>query len=215
MKPFVPPLHSSLDELFAWANKNEKELWLYPRFRALLEDAAYFAEKAQGSGGRKLSLAQARYGRAAIIMSLAAIEAASNDVLVAICDLLGDQWPAECIDDPPWRHFRRLSWNKARQLLGRGRLERKVDYILNRITRETRYVPKEDFRARLRLMVLTRNRIVHMKSLSQPTRVSSILNANQVAHAARTGATTADEYVDLVEQAFSEMNLSIIAVKGS
>jgi hydroxymethylpyrimidine/phosphomethylpyrimidine kinase len=43
--------------------------------------------------------------------------------------------------------------------------------------------------------------------------LSSVLNATQVPHIARTGMKTTTEYIELVEEAFEAMNLSISVVR--
>ena len=105
----------------------DQDAWLAPKFRDLLEDAEYYAEQAQREGHPGL---RARHGRAAIVFAAAAVEAASNDALATVNDLFGDSWPAECIKEAPWCHFRRLSPKKVERLIARGSLEQKVRYLL-------------------------------------------------------------------------------------
>ncbi len=155
-----------------------------------------------------------RYARAAVIFSVAAIEAVSNDALVAICDLLCDSWPSEHIGAPPWVHFRRLSPAHLRRLLKRGRLEIKLDYLFRRVASlGSRWLPNDDFERNLRQIVQLRNRIVHMKSLGQPKTIASILNPKQISYIAKLGVKTAKEYASLLEEAFSEMKLPIQTIQ--
>lgn len=209
----LPPPDAGMDELWEYHVRMEKELWLFPKFNELLTDADYFAEHVDKLKKTGKDEQAGRYARAAVIFSLAAIEAASNDALVTIHEFFTDSWPAECSGEPPWVHFRRLSPTSVTRLLKRGRLEKKVDYLLQCLASlRAVWEPSVDFDLHLRQLVQVRNRIVHMKSLSQPKKMASILNPKQIAYVAKLGAETAKEYVSLLEEAFSEMKLPIQAI---
>jgi hypothetical protein len=214
------PHHSSdvgMDELWDDYVHMEKVLWLFPKFNELLADAEYFAHHVDKLKRAENHEQAGRYARAAVIFSLAAIEAASNDALVTIHDLLADSWPAECIGDPPWVYFRRLSPAPVTRLLKRGRLEKKVYYLLRRITSlRTVWEPGLDFDLylrQLRQLVQVRNRIVHMKSLSQSKKIGSIFNPKQITFVANAGVETAKKYVSLLEESFSQMKLPLQTIK--
>ncbi len=207
------PDYPTINDLWRWSWRSFQDLWLLPRFRDLLADSEYFAGKIQKVKARKPSPEQGMYARAAVILSVAAIEAASNDALASIKGLLGDQWPSGHVKDAPWKHFRGLSYDKVKRLLERGRLERKIQYVLARIERGTGSSPSGNFLARLRQSVLIRNRILHFRSLTQPKKVRSILDPNQIGHNANLAVETAREYLDLLEEGFEEMNLQIAAIK--
>jgi hypothetical protein len=200
--PPPPGPDATLDDLWEWSVKMDQDAWLAPRFRELLEDAEYYGEQAQGEANPEL---RARYGRAAIVFAAAAVEAVSNDALATVRDLFGDPWPAECIKDPPWCHFRRLSPTRVDRLIARGSLEEKVRYLLARVD----YWLDDDFASRFRTLVKMRNRIVHLQSLFQPTKANPLLNSKQVVHIAASAVNAAREYVDCVEEGFRELKLPI------
>ena len=82
----------------------DKRDWRKPHPGDLLFDAQDFYKKSLRSPKRAV---QARYGRASLILGVAAIEAISNDTLASIYELLMDTWPSECVGLPPWMLERR------------------------------------------------------------------------------------------------------------
>jgi len=206
-KKILPPgPDAGLDELWEWSVKMDQDAWLEPKFRDLLEDAEYYAEQAHREANPGL---RARYGRAAIVFAAAAVEAASNDALAIVNDLFGDSWPAECIKQAPWCHFRRLSSKRVERLIARGSLEQKVRYLLARVDGISGIWLDDDFAPKFRTLIRMRNRIVHLQSLSQPAKANPLLNSEQVVHIAASAVKTSREYVDWVEEGFEEMKLPI------
>ena len=201
-----PGPDATLNELWEWNVGMDDDDWLVPRFRDLLEDAEYYTEQAQREANLGL---RARHGRAAIVFAVAAVEAASNDALATVDDLFGDSWPAECIKEAPWCHFRRLSPKRVKRLIERGSLEQKVRYLLARVNGISGIWLDDDFARRFRTLVKMRNRIVHLQSLWQPTKASPLLNSKQVVHIAAGAVETAGEYVDCLEEGFETMNLAM------
>jgi hypothetical protein len=82
----MPRISASLD----W----DKRDWRRPQSGDLLFDAQDLYKKSIRSPKRAV---QARYGRASLILGVAAIEAISNDTLASIYELLMDAWPSECV----------------------------------------------------------------------------------------------------------------------
>lgn len=199
----------TMGELWEDYVKERRERTVLPKFDELLADAMFFWGQLEASSGNLGN--QARYARAVIVFSSAAIEAVTNDALAAIDELMGWQpWPAESIKEPPFVYFRRLSHDRVRRLRKRGRVKQKVEYILARLeSREGWPFAERDLSARLRQVARIRTRIVHMESLSTPHYLPSILNPKQVRKIAGLAINTALEYCGLLEEGFSKMNLPI------
>ncbi len=198
----------TMDELWRAYVKERRERTLLPKFDELLADAMFFMEQLRTSSGNLGN--QARYGRAVIVFSSAAIEAVTNDALAAIDELMQWQpWPTESIKEPPFVYFRRLSHDKVRRLQKRGSVKKKVEYILSRLESGEGTFTERDLAARLRQVARIRIRIVHMSSLSMPNHMPSILNPKQVRKIAELAINIALEYCGLLEEGFSRMNLPI------
>jgi len=198
----------TIDELWQDYVKELRDRTLLPKFDELLADAMFFMEQLEASSGNPAN--QARYARAAIVFSAAAIEAVTNDSLAAIDELMQWQpWPAESIKEQPFVYFRRLSHDRVRRLQMRGSARQKVEYILARLETGEGPFAERDLADRLRQMARIRIRIVHMSSLSKPNHLPSILNPKQVRNLAELAVNTALEYCGLLEEGFSRMNLPI------
>lgn len=200
----------TIGELWESYVKERQANWLWPRFDELLKDARLFREEMESSTD---AVIQARYARATVVFSSATIEAASNDALVTINDLMRCTWPAEEIDEPPWVYFRRLSRDRPRRLLKSGSLRQKIKYVLARLEKGIGWIP-EDLNGRLLLMAKIRNRILHMRSLSKPRHLPSVMNSKQIRYVAKIAVTTADEYTVLLRQGLDWMKLPMERFKG-
>lgn len=200
----------TIGELWATYVKERQRNLLWPRFDELLKDARLYLEGMETSTDPVI---QARYARATVVFSSATIEAASNDALVTINDLMRSTWPAEEINEPPWVYFRRLSRDRPWRLLKSGSLRQKMKYVLARLEKGIGWIP-EDLNGRLPQMAKIRNRIVHMKSLSKPRHLPSVLSSKQIRYVAKIAVTTADEYTVLLVNGLSWMNLPMERFRG-
>ncbi|MEE9550934.1 MAG: hypothetical protein V3W08_11125 [Candidatus Binatia bacterium] len=198
----------TMDELWRDYVKHVRDRTLLPKFDELLADAMFFVEQLEACSGNPAN--QARYARAVIVFSSAAIEAVTNDALVTIDDLMQYQpWPMESIKEPPFVYFRRLSHDRVRRLQKRGSVKQKVEYILSRLETGEGPFAERDLATRMRQLARIRIRIVHMSSLSRPHHLPSVMNPKQVRNVAKIAVNTALEYCGLVEEGFSRMNLPI------
>jgi hypothetical protein len=199
-----------LDKLSRQSVKEWDEMWLQPRYAELLEDAQDFTER---SSAVKNPQEKGRFGRAAVILAAATVEAVSNDALATIVDFHGESWPAEHRDDPPWVHFRGRSERVPARLLDRGRIDKKSDYLLDLVWRSSPVPIIADVDRRLAVLAKMRNRIAHMKSLSRPNHMPSITGA-QIAHIGKQAAETASDYVWYLEEGLGSMKLPIQVFRG-
>ncbi len=198
----------TMGELWRAYVKEFRDRILLPKFDELLADAMFFGEQLEASSGNPAN--QARYARAVIVFSSAAIEAVTNDALLTIDGLMQYQpWPAEYIKEPPFVYFRRLSHDRVRRLQKRGPAKQKVEYILSRLKTGEGLFAERDLATRMRQLARIRIRIVHMASLSRPQHLPSVMNPKQVQNLAILALNTALEYCGLVEEGFSRMKLPI------
>jgi hypothetical protein len=199
-----------LDKLWRQSVKEWDEMWLQPRYAELLEDAQDFTQRSSAATNPQ---EKGRFGRAAVILAAATVEAVSNDALATIVDFHGESWPAEHRDDPPWVHFRGRSERVPARLLNRGRIEKKSDYLLDLVWRSSPVPMFRDFDQRLAILAKMRNRIAHMTSLSQPNHIPSISGA-QIAYMAQQATETASDYVWYLEEGLASMKLPIQVLRG-
>jgi len=200
----------SIDDLWQEMVKESQKsykLWLQPKSGDLLGDAKYFLERAKAAKERRI---RARHGRAALVISVAAIEAITNDGLATIYELFAESWPSEVVDSPPWACFKRISSRPVQRLLKRGKLWDKINYIRRRIDL---WVPEEHLWSRLRQVIQARNRVVHMSYLRDPNKYPSVLNDRQVTHTAKIAYETASEYISLLNDGFEEIKLPIVTIR--
>ena len=200
----------SIQELWEQHVKKSYASWVQPKSGDLLGDAKYFLDRIKTGSDPRI---RARYGRSSLLLSIAAIEAITNDGLTTIYGFLGDTWPSECANDPPWIYFRRTSWKRVGRLLMKGRIVKKIEYLFSHIERLTDIDIPDDLRPRLRQIFQTRNRIAHMTYLSDPKKYFSVFNDRQVAYAAKVAYDTAKEYIDLLKEGFEEINLPIETIR--
>lgn len=186
--------------------------WDRPQPGDLLFDARDFCKKAKDATKRAL---QARYGRASLLLSVASIEAVSNDTLVSIYELLVDSWPSECVNEEPWVYFKRVSDRPIERLLRRhGSLSRKIQYVLRHLRRLS-FVSDDELdrlEGRLKRVIQARNRIVHMTYLLNPGKHASVLNPRQVVHLASVALDAATDYIRSVAYTFEEINLPVSTI---
>jgi hypothetical protein len=200
----MPRISASVD----W----DKRDWRKPQPGDLLFDAQDFYKKSIRSPKRAV---QARYGRASLILSVAAIEAISNDTLASIYELLMDAWPSECVGLPPWMYFRRLSYRPVERLLFRRRsLRAKLLYIFRLLHRFSTTPDQEldSLEKNVKRAVMARNRVVHMSYLLTPGKHGPMLNPRQVVPVAKAALEAADRYAGEVGYTFEEMKLPVSTI---
>lgn len=200
----------SIEELWQREVKKSYQSWVQPKSGDLLGDARYFLNKTEAVVEPRI---RARYGRAALVVSVAAIEAITNDGLAAIYWLLVDCWPSECVGNPPWCYFKGTSWRPVERLLKRGKLTKKIEYLLRHLNRYTISTPSDDLLSRLGQVVQARNRIVHMTYLLNPKKYPSVLKDRQVVHTAGVAYETALEYINFLNDGFEEIKLPIGTIR--
>jgi hypothetical protein len=200
----------TIEELWQRDVKRSYESWVQPKSGDLLGDAKYFLDKTKSVAEPRI---RARYGRAALVTSVAAIEALTNDALAAIYWLLVDSWPSEVVDSPPWLYFRKVSSVPVERLLKRGKLTKKIQYLLRHIYRVTILTPADDLSARLAQVVQARNRVVHMTYLWNPKKYPSVLRDRQVVYVANVAYKAASEYISFLHEAFEEIKLPIETIR--
>jgi len=190
--------------------------WDRPKPGDLLFDAEDFSKKAKQTRKRAV---RARYSRASILLSVAAVEATTNDTLAVLAELLGEACPSECENLEPWVWFRRISYRALQRLVERpaSLTRRKLPYVfrlLRRISIETEdYL--ESLQKRLNWAIMFRNRITHMSYLNQPNLHRSVLNPAQLLHLSQASLDSAREYISLVGGTFEEVNLPVPTIVDS
>lgn len=198
------------NEIIKRMHKEEMRSWLQPKSGDLLRDVAYLQGRAAKEKGRTI---RGIYARAAIVMSVATIEAVTNDALATIYELLTDNIPSECAGEPPWCYFMGRSIRRIASLLRRGSFAKKRHYVLGQIERLTGDLPEETLLKDIDRLVLFRNRIVHMSYQERPDRYRSMLNTGQAAHIAALASDCARYYVEFLSYEFSELNLPIRTIR--
>lgn len=184
--------------------------WLQPKSGDLPRDVIYLQGRAAKESDKTIRGIQAR---SAIVMGVAPIEAATNDALATIYELLTDSIPSECIGEPPWCHFMGRSTRRIAALLQRSSFAKKRDYVLDQAERVTGYVLEDKLVKDIDRLVLFRNRIVHPSYQERPGRYQPLLNAAQMLPLAALAADSARDYLDFLSEAFSEMKLPIRTIR--
>ncbi len=197
-------------EIIQRMHKEEMRSWLQPKSGDLLRDVIYLQGRA---AKEKNQTVRGIYARAAIVMSVATIEAVTNDALATIYDLLTDSIPSECTDEPPWRYFIGRSTRRIASLLRRGSFAKKRDYVLGQIERLMGDMLEEPLVKDIDRLVLFRNRIVHMSYQERPGRYRPLLNTAQMTHMAALAGDCARRYLDFLSYSFSELNLPIRTIR--
>ena len=206
-RPAWPP---NFGEILTRMHKEEMRSWLQPKSGDLLRDVWYLQGRAVQEESRAI---RGIYARAAIVMSVATIEAVTNDALATIYELLMDSIPSECVGEPPWCYFEGRRTRRIASLLRRGSFAKKREYVLGQIERCTGDVFEEQLIKDIDRLVLFRNRIVHMSYQYRPDRYRSLLNTGQVAHIAASANKCAHHYMDFLSYEFSELNLPIRTIR--
>jgi hypothetical protein len=188
--------------------KRERAFWLAPSYGEILADVEYFWQRSTNLPDGETQ----RDARAAVVFSVSAIEAVTNDALTTVYDLLVDTWPSECRNVPPWIYFQHFNSRHVAQLITKAPVETKSDAILSWIRRSIGSAPTADLKNRIHTAVIIRNRIVHMASLSTPNRTQSVLHPRQIKYTADVALGAAQDYVRFVSESFNQMNLVIESI---
>jgi hypothetical protein len=149
------------------------------------------------------------YARSTIVMSVATIEAITNDALTVIYDLMTESVPLECLKVPPRSHFKGRSTDRIRSLLRRGLFSRKQQYVLAQIERTTGHAMESALINEIDQLRSFRNRIVHMRR----DRYGANLDDSQAVLLAERAYSSARSYLDFLTTKFSELNLPIRTVR--
>lgn len=200
----------NFEETIKRMHRQEMRSWLQPKSGDLLRDVTYLQRRTEKEGNRRI---RGIYARAAIVMSVATIEAVTNDALATIYELLMDTVPSECAREPPWCSFMDRSSRRVAALLKKGSFTKKRAYVLSQIERVRGEVPEPELIKEIERLVLFRNRIVHMSYQERPDRYRSMLNPRQAAHLAAHAAGCTRHYLNFLSDEFSEMNLPIRTIR--
>ena len=149
------------------------------------------------------------YARSTIVMSVATIEAITNDALATIYELLTDSIPAGSKKMPPWSYFVGRSTDRIKSLLRRGAFFRRQRYVLNQIKRTTGRTMDGALAKEIDLLRNFRNGIVHMSFVEKRGRYDAVLDLGEIVDVARTASSTVQGYLDFVSTAFAELKLPI------
>jgi hypothetical protein len=180
--------------------------WFQPRSGDLLRDVLYLDERLSTEANPEIC---SIYARATIIMGFAAIEAATNDALATIHELLTQAVPAARKREPPWRHFAGRSARRVDSLLRRGTFPKKRAYLLGQIARTTGNLLTVDMIQAIERLRDYRNRIVHMSYARRPERYAPMLDAERAKNMAAEASGCARGYLDFVSREFSTLRLPI------
>jgi hypothetical protein len=182
--------------------------WRKPKPGEFLYDARDFFRKAKAS---QKAASKGRYARASILLSVAAVEAISNDALLTIYELLVDSWPSECIGSAPWRFFTRVSHRPIKRLLVRQRsLAKKIQYLFHHLRRLSLSPELDDLEERLKDAIAARNRILHMEYLFKPRRAAVSLNPRQIVPLSEKALGAAEDYISELGYTFEQVNLGVV-----
>jgi hypothetical protein len=195
-----------LAEIARISARREAREGLQPTAGDLLSDV-YFLEQqiARESDDRIRGI----YARSTIVMSVATIEAITNDALTAIYDLMTESVPLECLKVPPRSHFKGRSTDRIRSLLRRGLFSRKQQYVLAQIERTTGHAMESALINEIDQLRSFRNRIVHMRR----DRYGANLDDSQAVLLAERAYSSARSYQDFLTAAFAGLNLPIRTVR--
>jgi hypothetical protein len=172
----------------------------------LLADVAHLCELATQE---QTPAARGTYARAAIVLALASVEAATNDALAAIHVLLKTSVPPGKASEPPWCHFEGRSHKYISRMLRRQRLQTRRTHVLAQIKRINRKTLGNKVIHDLNELARLRNRIVHMTYQSDPDKHQWLFDADEAVKAAALASGYAHHYVDFVIDEFAKFNLPI------
>jgi hypothetical protein len=153
------------------------------------------------------------YARSTIVMSVATIEAITNDALTTIYELMTESVPSDRMKVPPWSHFKGRSTNRIKSLLRRGTFFRKQQYILGQIERTTGQTLEGALVKEIEQLRSFRNRIVHMSFVQKRDQYRAILNGSEAVLLAARAYSSARGYRDFLIAGFSELKLPIRTVR--
>jgi hypothetical protein len=149
------------------------------------------------------------YARSTIVMSVATIEAITNDALATIYALLTDSIPVDSKKLPPWSYFVGRSTDRIKSLLRRGAFFRRQRYVLGQIKRTTGRSIDSGLAKEIDDLRNFRNGIVHMRFVEKRGSYDAVLDLGEVVDVARSASSTVQAYLDFVTTAFAELKLPI------
>jgi hypothetical protein len=204
-----PAALPDLAEIARISAPREPQEGLQPSSGDLLSDV-YFLEQqiARETDDRIRGI----YARSTIVMSVATIEAITNDALTTIYELMTDSVPSESVKVPPWSHFKGRSTNRMKSLLRRGSFFRKQQYILGQIERTTGQTLDGALVKEIEQLRNFRNQIVHMRFVQKRDQYRAILNGSEAVLLAERAYSSAKSYRDLLIAGFSALKLPIRTV---
>ena len=149
------------------------------------------------------------YARSTIVMSVATIEAITNDALATIYELLTDNIPPGSAKLPPWSYFVGRSTDRIKSLLRRGAFFQRQRYVLDQIKRTTGRTLDSALARQIELLRNFRNGIVHMSFVEKRGSYDAVHDIGELVDVARTASSTVQGYLDFVSAAFAELKLPI------
>jgi hypothetical protein len=181
-----------------------------PNSGDLLSDVYHLAQQIARETDDRL---RGIYARSTIVMSVATIEAITNDALTTIYELMTASVPSECMKVAPRSHFKGRSTNRIRSLLRRGTFFRKQQYILGQIERTTGQTLEGALVQEIEQLRSFRNRIVHMSFVQKRDQYRAILNGSEAVQLAAQAYSSAKSYRDFLIAGFSALKLPIRTVR--
>ncbi|HET9150000.1 MAG TPA: hypothetical protein VFO61_05910 [Alphaproteobacteria bacterium] len=178
--------------------------WLLPESGDLLRDVAHLqaclarAEEPEMRGV---------FARAAVVMGMAAIEAATNHALAAVAEVMRDKPPPDRAKTPPWRYFSGRSKRRVASLLRHGKFGSKRTYVLWQIERVIGKVPDESLTQAIDRLRHVRNRIVHSNYRHRPE--GEVVGEDDAQALAATAADCARRYRDFLKRGFAALALPL------
>lgn len=182
-----------------------------PQAQTLLGDVVHLRRCAAAAGPPE---AGAAFARAAIVMSAATIEAATNDALATIFELMVASAAPDQGRAPPWRYFRGRSSDRVDLLMRHGTWIKRLDYVVETLARTIALAPPAGLPEAIQQVMRLRNRIVHMNYLRERAEDGPPLSPADLAAQAAIAADTAAGTVDFLRGAFEAMHLPIAGETG-
>ena len=182
-----------------------------PQAQILLGDVVHLRQCAEAADPPD---AGAVYARAVIVMSAATIEAAANDALATIFELMVAAAAPEQGRAPPWRYFRGRSADRVDLLMRHGTWAKRLDYVLETLARTIALDPPAGLAEAIQGLMRLRNRIVHMNYLRERAEDGPALSPADLAAQASIAGDTAARTVDFLRAAFVAMHLPIAGEAG-
>ena len=206
-----PAAPADLSEIARVSAPREPPEGLQPNSGDLLSDVYYLEQQiARETDDRVRGI----YARSTIVMSVATIEAITNDALATIYELLTDSIPPGSAKLPPWSYFVGRSTDRIKSLLRRGAFFRRQRYVLNQIKRTTGRTIDSVLAKEIDDLRNFRNGIVHMSYIEKRGRYDGVLDLGELVDVARAASFTVQGYLDFVSTAFTELKLPIQTVRS-